>query len=364
MATSLDVYLYHHVAKVCLELENYSKASAAFDVIISKTLEAIETSLQEDMVNLQMFDFTILEHYAQFCELPEFVQQRQEMYEKLISYSSAEGLDIASSLKLKLLSINFFDNSDEPALFAAFEDVIKTAVADSGESSDLVQSIYVSFVKHLKQKGATKKLSDTVRSRLQQLMPGYDRVLALDATTENHLSFNKRLIGRLTRNTKKMKAAATHFLLANKAHNRGDHDEAMRQHTFGAQAKNVECEFSLGTFYQLGIGCSVDMGLARKHYLQAAERGHPNAQHHLAALLQMGLGGEVDIEGAFKWYQKAAQQDFIPALNNLAAVYVSGLLGKPMYAAGIRIYLKATLLGDEASWTKLLAHFSNIHAHA
>jgi len=362
MTTNTNTYLYRHLAKVYFDTKEHTKAAAAFKVAIAVPLNQLEASMLDEGKGLESIDVTVLDSYAVFCRSPQFEQERHEMYDKLSDYSSFENLDVDAWLMLKLLMLKFSDTMDgENGAIATYEKIITKIALEKGQNSNAVQSVYLSFAEFLKQRGTIEKLADTIKTRLQNLVPGYDRVLALDVVAKGRATLIARLSNRLTRNTERVAEAAEHLRAANEAHNKGEYDEAFRQHLEGMKLGSVNCAFCLGTFYQLGIGCTVEMGLARKYYLKAAERGHANAQHHYGALLQMGLGGEVDVENAVKYYQKAAQQNHIPALQNLAAVYVSGLLGKPMYAAGVHTYLQAVALGDEASWTSLLIYYSNIN---
>ena len=85
---------------------------------------------------------------------------------------------------------------------------------------------------------------------------------------------------------------------ASEIYGSGDHDAAFKAYLEAADLGSIDSQFMVGTLYQCGIGCEIDMEKAREYYAYAAERGHKIAQHYYGALLQMGLGGPVDMEAA------------------------------------------------------------------
>jgi len=71
--------------------------------------------------------------------------------------------------------------------------------------------------------------------------------------------------------------------------------------------------------------------VAKKYYLQTANKGDPIAQNGLGNLYYLGLGVTADRESASKWYFQAASQGYGPAQINLANLYSQGL-GVPVDA--------------------------------
>ncbi len=60
-------------------------------------------------------------------------------------------------------------------------------------------------------------------------------------------------------------------------------------------------------------------------WLEAAERGEPEAQNNVGEIYERGVGAEPDYEKAAEWYRKAAEQDYRRAQYNLGALYERGL---------------------------------------
>ena len=83
-------------------------------------------------------------------------------------------------------------------------------------------------------------------------------------------------------------------------------------------------EWALGEMYFAGNGVPRDYAMALMWYRQAADQGHPLAQHEIGALYDGGFGVSKDHAEAFKWFRCSAEQGYGVAQTNLGAMYYTG----------------------------------------
>ena len=76
-------------------------------------------------------------------------------------------------------------------------------------------------------------------------------------------------------------------------------------------------------------------------WLEAAERGDPEAQTYVGDIYAKGLGIEPDYAKAAKWYQKAAKQGYKRAQTSLGYLYEAGLGVKQDLLKALEWYRKA-----------------------
>ena len=62
----------------------------------------------------------------------------------------------------------------------------------------------------------------------------------------------------------------------------------------------------------------------RRHWGQAASKGHPLAQFHLAQMLLHNQGVKQNYKKAMEWYKKAAEQGHTEAQYDLGVMYTEG----------------------------------------
>ncbi|MGH7249509.1 MAG: RING finger domain-containing protein [Minisyncoccia bacterium] len=95
------------------------------------------------------------------------------------------------------------------------------------------------------------------------------------------------------------------------------------------------CQAYLEKNYALAIEC----------FTEAADKGHPFAQHELGVIYDNGEGIPVDPEKAVEWYTRAAEQEYPPALNNLGFAYGHGA-GVPVdHKKSLEMYTRAARKG-------------------
>ena len=87
----------------------------------------------------------------------------------------------------------------------------------------------------------------------------------------------------------------------------------------------VPAVFRLGTFYEKGMSVKKDADIARRYYLQAAERGNAKAMHNLAVLDADGGGKGANYKNASEWFRKAADRGVADSQFNLGILYARGI---------------------------------------
>ncbi|MEL7022856.1 MAG: caspase family protein [Pseudomonadota bacterium] len=93
----------------------------------------------------------------------------------------------------------------------------------------------------------------------------------------------------------------------------------------------------------------VSVKTAMRVWLDAAERGDPEAQTTLGELFEQGMGLAPDYEVARFWYEKAAEQGYARALTNLGHLYEKGLGVDQDGAHALSLYRRASGLSAETN---------------
>tara|TARA_R110002072_G_scaffold3055_1_gene22956 strand:- start:309 stop:1406 length:1098 start_codon:yes stop_codon:yes gene_type:complete len=227
---------------------------------------------------------------------------------------------------------------------SSFESSIQTLVFKFGVRSNPVQFQYAAYVQVLLDFGLRDEAFAIIRRRLLDLDYWYQNRLIFDRPASDSArqleqrrtiaAFNSRARSR----EEKLKALDA---AASEIYGSGDHDAAFKAYLEAADLGSIDSQFMVGTLYQCGIGCEIDMEKAREYYAYAAERGHKIAQHYYGALLQMGLGGPVDMEAAVYWYYRAVLQGFPAAFDNLYAAYSLTASGQVSRCFLIELKLRA-----------------------
>ncbi len=128
---------------------------------------------------------------------------------------------------------------------------------------------------------------------------------------------------------------------------------ASRYYLQAAERGEPEAMYQIGQRLATGTGIDKDKTAAYKWYQQAAEREHLNAINQLAACYSSGEGVARDDSKAFMLFKKAADQDLMEAVANLAICYARGL-GTPVNEdESTRLYLKVVNSGDAAAKAKV-----------
>ena len=113
-----------------------------------------------------------------------------------------------------------------------------------------------------------------------------------------------------------------------------------------AQAGVVPAVFRLGTFYEKGLSVKRDIDIARRYYMQAAERGNAKAMHNLAVLDADGGGKGANYKDASYWFRKAADRGVADSQFNLGILYARGIGVEQNLAESFKWFSLAAAQGD------------------
>jgi localization factor PodJL len=114
----------------------------------------------------------------------------------------------------------------------------------------------------------------------------------------------------------------------------------------------VPAVFRLGTLYEKGLGEKKDLDAARRHYLQAAERGNAKAMHNLAVLDADGGATGANYKSAAQWFRKAAERGVADSQFNLGILYARGIGVEQNLAESFKWFSLAAAQGDADSANK------------
>lgn len=106
--------------------------------------------------------------------------------------------------------------------------------------------------------------------------------------------------------------------------------------------QRISLSLALSTCLALASPAQADDAL-----MQAAQAGHPQAQHDLGEMYELGNGVAADEREAVRWYEKAAQQGHIQAQVALGMLYGAGSAAVRDDAKARHWLNKAAKAGDE-----------------
>ncbi|MEA1867370.1 MAG: caspase family protein [Thermodesulfobacteriota bacterium] len=90
------------------------------------------------------------------------------------------------------------------------------------------------------------------------------------------------------------------------AYDRANYQTALKVWLEAAERGDPEAQTYVGDIYAKGLGVAPDYSKAAKWYQKAAEQGYKRAQTSLGYLYEAGLGVKQDLLKALEWYRKAA----------------------------------------------------------
>ena len=96
-----------------------------------------------------------------------------------------------------------------------------------------------------------------------------------------------------------------------------------------------------------GVGVKKDLGLARRYYTAAAEKGNAKAMHNLAVLYAEGIDGKPDYNSAVQWFRKAASHGVADSQYNLAVLAARGLGTPKSLTESYKWFALAAAQGDK-----------------
>jgi len=89
-----------------------------------------------------------------------------------------------------------------------------------------------------------------------------------------------------------------------------------------------------------------DLDIARRYYVQAAERGNAKAMHNLAVLDADGGGKGANYKNASQWFRKAADRGVADSQFNLGILYARGIGVEQNLAESFKWFSLAAAQGD------------------
>ncbi|OHT05794.1 hypothetical protein TRFO_26397 [Tritrichomonas foetus] len=102
-----------------------------------------------------------------------------------------------------------------------------------------------------------------------------------------------------------------------------DYERSLKLYKKAAQHENVEAMYSVGRFYEKGLGVEIDLDLAFSWYSEASNRGHLEATYKCGYMLMHGIGTHQNIKQAQVKLIKAAEECHVEATSELAHLLYS-----------------------------------------
>lgn len=110
-----------------------------------------------------------------------------------------------------------------------------------------------------------------------------------------------------------------------------------------ANKGNLNAEYRLGSYYQVGYGVNTNFVKALKWYRKASIRGYKHASYELGNIYRLGEEVNYDYTKAIKYYEKAAIQGHKEAVYEAAKMYENGLGTQKDYKKAIEYYERNAL---------------------
>ena len=120
-----------------------------------------------------------------------------------------------------------------------------------------------------------------------------------------------------------------------------------------AELGHPGAQHNLGVLCLSGRGVTQDLAEAKAWLQKSADQGIAEAQFKLASIYANGIGVPQDFKEAVAWVRKAAEQGHIEAAYNLATLYVQGQGVEPDLAEAARWYLAAAEKGKAAAQSNM-----------
>lgn len=141
---------------------------------------------------------------------------------------------------------------------------------------------------------------------------------------------------------------------------KGQYDDAFTQYSYFAEKKgNPIAQFTMGLFYDLGWGRSIDNVEACQWYEKAGEKGVPAAIYSYADCLRDGVGTAADPVKAIEWYEKSAGLGFHLSKCSLAELYLTGTGGSRDPQKGLALCEQVAQMGIVPAQLKMGQFYIN-----
>jgi len=140
---------------------------------------------------------------------------------------------------------------------------------------------------------------------------------------------------------------------ADDAYNKGDYKTAIEYYKKATNSDDLNTKLDalnqLGFIYdnvKIHQGITPNLKLAFDYYKKCADLNDAQCQFNVGSMYEMGHGTKQNYDQALTWYKKAAVQDFIDANFNIGLMYEAGKGVKKDIPEAIKWYSKAAALGD------------------
>ena len=123
-----------------------------------------------------------------------------------------------------------------------------------------------------------------------------------------------------------------------------------------AEKGHTEAQYNLGMMYFRGIGIYENWTKAREWLLKAADKGHTEAQYYIGYMYEFGFGGQYRADEkpkAREYYLKAAEKGYAKAQYALGMMYKDGKGGPRDYKKAEDLLLKAAEQGHASAQLQL-----------
>ena len=120
-------------------------------------------------------------------------------------------------------------------------------------------------------------------------------------------------------------AQIDNFKLAMSFYDKGSYEKAFEYMEKSANEGSIGAQYTLGSYYAIGIGVTKNLSKAMEWWQKAADQGHPMSMFHLGEeYLEGGDGVIIDKQKAIYWLTKATDYDNLEAASLLSDCYRLG----------------------------------------
>lgn len=334
---------------------------------ITAQLDELLASLDDGYPDLQALDESQFFAAIQTLNDADDAASARTLIQKLEAISDSADIDPSDKFKLRHITVKaILIGGSQEELAQGYRSLINSA--QNTLSKEEVHQLRVEYASELLKRDLKTDYIAEVRRNMDDITPGYrDRVGLSDSVKGLQKTSLSALPSRIA-NRLRRRATSTHsqdpdidrqINEANILQAEGQNEDAFEQHMALAQRGVSASQMSIGTYYQLGIGCAEDHAAARKWYGLAAEQGNVIAHLYLGALLQMGFGGPADIVKAVTHYRIAAENGNAQAFMNLSSTLASvGYLDKPDLAAAMECIFQAWEIDNNIDLATTLNYYS------
>lgn len=149
--------------------------------------------------------------------------------------------------------------------------------------------------------------------------------------------------------------AESQFQMAIYHYTNEDFDDSEKNRAFdwmlkAANQNHPVAMCDVGTFYEHGVGCAQDAGLAKEWYSKAVAQGNASAMCNLGLLLFFDSSEKNNREEGISLLKQAVEKDHYPSMMSLAEIYAVEKYGHCNYEESMSLLEKAEKTGQIDSY--------------